>query len=135
MVFDYYEGANFKLCIRMVKMDTDKKAMPNYDKSEFKMPSPLFDGDDNEIDKIKEKTLPIAEFIDHKNYKSYEELTIKFHEVCGIEKSESEQIQVKESKPTVETKPILPKVEKTPDLNIVDDSEADFLSKLQSDEI
>lgn len=74
--FDFWQGANFKLKIRNVE------GYRNYDKSEFASPGPLFD-DDDKLKAIWEKESSLQEFLDPKNYKSYEELQKKFFEVIG----------------------------------------------------
>jgi hypothetical protein len=69
-VFDYWEGANFKLRMKMV----DK--YPNYDSSEFEPSSPIADSDE-EIVRIAKQQHRLSEFIDPKNFKSYDELKKK----------------------------------------------------------
>ena len=65
--FDFWEGANFKLKLRMVE------GYWNYDKSEFSAPSPLFD-DDDKLEEVWKKQYPLSEFSAATNFKSYEEL-------------------------------------------------------------
>jgi hypothetical protein len=65
--FDFWEGANFKLKLRMVE------GYWNYDKSEFSAPSPLFD-DDDQLEEVWKKQYPLSEFTAETNFKSYEEL-------------------------------------------------------------
>jgi hypothetical protein len=65
--FDFWEGANFKLKLRMVE------GYWNYDKSEFSAPSPLFD-DDDKLEEVWKKQYPLSEFTSETNFKSYEEL-------------------------------------------------------------
>ena len=65
--FDFWEGANFKLKLRMVE------GYWNYDKSEFSAPSPLFD-DDDQLEEVWKKQYPLSEFTSETNFKSYEEL-------------------------------------------------------------
>lgn len=71
--FDPWTGANFKL--KIVKKDNQT----NYDKSSFDAPSKL--GSDAEIEKIYEKIIDISEFVDPKNFKSYDALQEAFHKV------------------------------------------------------
>lgn len=75
-VFDYWEGANFKLRMKMV----DK--YPNYDASEFEPVSPVAD-DDEEILEIANQQYKLSEFIDPKNFKSYDELKAKLEAVLS----------------------------------------------------
>jgi hypothetical protein len=65
--FDFWEGANFKLKLRMVE------GYWNYDKSEFSAPSALFD-DDDQLEEVWKKQYPLSEFTSETNFKSYEEL-------------------------------------------------------------
>jgi len=74
-VFDFWEGANFKL--RMRKKD----GYANYDESAFMEPSPI--GDDETIVKIANAQHKLAEFTDRKNFKSYDELKKKLNEVLS----------------------------------------------------
>lgn len=80
--FDLWEGANFRLKIRMFE------GYPNYDKSEFDSPSPLFEEDDK-MEAIWKKEYSLTEVIDPKNFKSYEELQAKLHKVLGMEGTSS----------------------------------------------
>ncbi len=74
-VFDFWEGANFKL--RMRKKD----GYTNYDESAFMEPSPL--GDDDQIVEVASKQYKLSEFLDRKNFKTYEELKRKLDEVLS----------------------------------------------------
>lgn len=75
--FDFWEGANFKLKIRQVE------GYRNYDKSEFDSPSPLKNGDEDELKEVYDSIHSLAEFTDPAQYKSYEVLSKKLHEVLG----------------------------------------------------
>ena len=74
-VFDFWEGADFKL--RMKKVE----GYPNYDASVFAAPSEI--GDDDEIVRIAKGQFKLAEFLDPKNFKSYDELKRKLEQVLG----------------------------------------------------
>jgi len=78
--FDLWEGADFALKIRNVA------GYRNYDKSEFKKPSALFDGDEEKLSAVCEKLYSLAEFTDPAQYKSYEELEKKLNQVLGTSK-------------------------------------------------
>jgi hypothetical protein len=78
-VFDYWDGADFKL--RMRKVD----GYPNYDQSVFMEPSAL--GDDDEIMSISKKQFLLKDFLDSKNFKSYEELSRKLASVLNSDAS------------------------------------------------
>lgn len=75
--FDFWEGASFKLKIRKVE------GYRNYDKSEFDSPSALFGGDEGELEKVYNSLYSLQEFVDPKNYKTYEELKAKLDRVLG----------------------------------------------------
>jgi len=75
-VFDFWEGADFKL--RMRKVD----GYPNYDQSVFMEPAAVADSDE-EILEIAKKQYRLAEFTDRKNFKSYDELKKKLDSVLS----------------------------------------------------
>lgn len=77
--FDLWEGADFKIKIRNVE------GYRNYDKSEFAPVSALFNGDDKKLEEVYKQLVKLSEFLDPKNYKSYEELVKKLKEVLGDE--------------------------------------------------
>ena len=74
-VFDFWEGANFKL--RMRKKD----GFANYDESVFSEPVEL--GSDEKIVEVAAAQYKLAEFLDRKNFKSYEELKSKLEQVLS----------------------------------------------------
>jgi hypothetical protein len=75
--FDLWEGANFRLKIRQFE------GYPNYDKSEFDAPAPLFD-DDSEMESVWTQEHSLNEVIDPKNFKSYAELKTKLYRVLDL---------------------------------------------------
>jgi len=75
-VFDFDAGANFKL--RMRKKD----GFTNYDESAFAEPSAI-SSDDEAILKVANAQFKLAEFLDRKNFKSYDELKKKLEEVLS----------------------------------------------------
>lgn len=75
--FDFWEGASFKLKIRNVE------GYRNYDKSEFASQSKFLDGDEEALEKVYNKVYDLTEFVDPKNYKSYEELAARLALVLG----------------------------------------------------
>ena len=76
--FDFWEGADFKLKIRNVE------GYRNYDKSEFDSPSALLDGEDDGLEKVYEGLYSLQEFLDRKNFKSFDELKAKLDRVLGL---------------------------------------------------
>ena len=79
--FDFWEGANFKLKIRNVE------GYRNYDKSEFAEKSPLFDGDDAKLEELWKKEHSLKEFVEKKQFKSYEQLKGRLDKVLGFDGS------------------------------------------------
>ena len=75
--FDFWEGANFKLKIRQVE------GYRNYDKSEFESPAPISE-DDDYLEKLWKQQHSLQEFLDPKNFKSYDELKAKLARVLDL---------------------------------------------------
>ena len=99
-VFDLWEGANFKLRMRKVE------GYPNYDESTFTDPIPVANSDE-QILEVVNKQFKLSEFLDRKNFKSYEELKTKLDQVLsGQAVSTSAQDLVNEPLPTLQAKPI-----------------------------
>ena len=79
--FDFWEGANFRLKIRVVE------GYPNYDKSEFDAPSALAD-DDAELETVWKKEHSLQELLDPKHFKTYTELKTKLFRVLALDESD-----------------------------------------------
>lgn len=79
--FDLWEGANFRLKIRNVE------GYRNYDKSEFDSPSELApqldDSSDEYLEELWGQCASLADLVDPKNFKSYEELQARLNKVLG----------------------------------------------------
>lgn len=75
--FDFWKGANFKVKIRQVE------GFRNYDKSEFDVVSPLFEGDDKLIEKAWKASYSLKEFVAADQFKPYEELRGKLDRALG----------------------------------------------------
>jgi len=73
-VFDLWEGADFKL--RMRKVD----GYPNYDQSTFLEPAAIAE-DEEKLLSIVNSQHKLSEFLDRKNFKTYEELSRKLASV------------------------------------------------------
>jgi hypothetical protein len=124
--FHLWEGANFKLKIRKVEGYT------NYDKSEFDDAAPL-SKDDDDLEKIWKSEYALSEFLDEKNFKSYDELKTRLNKVLGIDGGE-----VAVAKPNP---PATPKAESKPKATVesekpwADDDEDDvsYFEKLAED--
>ena len=78
-VFDPFEGADFKL--RMRKVD----GYANYDQSTFMEPSELAGGNEEKMVEILNKQYKLSEFLDRKNFKTFEELSKKLADVLDGE--------------------------------------------------
>ena len=75
--FDFWEGANFKIKIRMVE------GYRNYDKSEFETPAPLFDND-SKLEAVYDGQHSLKAFLAPSNFKSYDTLKAKLDNVLGL---------------------------------------------------
>ena len=102
--FDLWEGANFKMKIRNVE------GYRNYDKSEFDAQSPLLD-DDDELETIWGNQYSLQEFVDPKNFKSYEELQARLNRVLGASAVSSTAEEVDEDISPEPRQAAAPKVE------------------------
>ena len=75
--FDLWAGADFQLKIRQLD------GYRNYDKSEFKAPSSLAEGDEVQLQALMNQIYDINYYNDAANYKTYDELQTKLFEVLG----------------------------------------------------
>jgi len=120
--FDLWEGANFKLKIRNVE------SYRNYDKSEFDSKAPLLN-DDEELEKIWSKQYSLQEFLDPKNFKSYDTLKTRLYQILGLNG------QTSTGQPLEEEKPKAIKAKPAPSLDDDDDEEGmEFFKKLAQEE-
>jgi hypothetical protein len=76
--FDLWEGANFKMKIRNVE------GYRNYDKSEFATQGALSD-DEAKLETIYNKEHSLKEFVEKKNFKSFDQLKARLDKVLGYE--------------------------------------------------
>lgn len=76
-VFNFWDGTNFKLKIRKVEGYT------NYDKSEFMEASPVADSD-KDIETIWKSEHSLKEFVDAKQFKSFDVLKARLDKVLGF---------------------------------------------------
>ncbi len=121
--FDFWEGAEFKLKIRKVD------GFWNYDKSEFSAPSPIAD-DESKIESIWKSQYSLAEFTSSSNFKSYDELSTRFHAVISgtttVGNVSEEMDDEPVATPVVDTKP----VESPTTSQEEEDDTMDYFSKL-----
>lgn len=90
MVFDYDEGANFKLKIRSKIINDakgNKKPVPNYDSSEFTQQSSLDEALINEIESL---LLPLKPYVSEDKFLSFSELEKKVAAGDGNATSDSD---------------------------------------------
>lgn len=131
--FDLWDGANFRLKIRKVE------GYRNYDKSEFDSPTALLD-DDEELEKVWKQEKSLTEFLDAKNFKSYDELKSKLYRVLALDGGPTANTMTADevvSTPAVEPKAApAPKAEEdTPPWDDSDDDDSlSFFKKLADDE-
>jgi hypothetical protein len=76
--FNFWDGANFKL-----KINKDGQ-FRSYDKSDFQVQSPLFGGDDKEIEKLWKSLYSLKAEIAPDKFKSYAALEKRLFTVLGI---------------------------------------------------
>ena len=103
-VFDAFEGAEFKLRMRQVD------GYPNYDTSIFSEPKPIAESDE-EIVAVVNQMKSLKEFVDPKNFKSYDELKRKFESVmsgsvASSAKAEAVAERMREEPAPVAQKPV-----------------------------
>jgi hypothetical protein len=100
-VFDFWDGANFRLKVKTILVDNKK--MPNYDDSVFLPPKPHHGGDEKKLNIIWLQQYSLKELHDPKNFKTYEELQERLNKVIGTEEEPVVE------RPTAETVKIQPK--------------------------
>jgi hypothetical protein len=127
--FDADEGANFKLKMRKVE------GYANYDKSEFEKASSI------DFDSIKGQMHDLGQFVDPKNFKTYDELEKKFNTIWSgasgaaaapkVQRDEEDDDKdfVKETVKKAATKPA-PKKEESSD----DDDDLNYFRKLAEED-
>ena len=124
-VFDFWEGANFKL--RMRKKD----GYTNYDESAFGDPSPIANGDEEEILRVANAQHKLSEFLDRKNFKSYDELKQKLEQVLSGDSFASKsaaEIAEEEDRPVAAAPKMPSKPAPAPAVSKMDDDDEDVMS-------
>ena len=81
-VFDFWEGANFKLKIKTVA------GYWNYDSAEFDSPSAL-SADDDEMESLWQQAYSLEAFTNASEFKSYDALEDRLNNVLGLRKTAS----------------------------------------------
>lgn len=130
--FDFWKGANFKLKIRNVE------GYRNYDKSEFDSVAPLME-DDDRLEKVWKGEHSLQEFLDPKNFKSYDELKSKLDLVLStsaaapVRRAEEVGEMMEQSVP--QAKPSAKKPAPKKEINFDDDDESlSYFAKLANED-
>ena len=131
-VFDPFEGADFKL--RMRKVD----GYANYDQSTFMDPTEIAGGDEEKMVEILNKSYKLSEFLDRKNFKSFEDLNKKLSDVLDGEgtpiksaaalSEDDDYVAPKSTTTTVASKPVT--VSKAPEINDDDEDVMSYFQKI-----
>ena len=125
--FDFWKGANFKLKIRNVE------GYRNYDKSEFDSVMAL-SSDDDKLERIWGEQFSLQEFLDPKNFKSYDELKTKLDAVLSGAPStaRAEQVQLEDNEPVQKPAAKQKKVEAA--VSDDDEESLSYFSRLANDD-
>ena len=132
-VFDFWEGANFKLKIKTVG------GYWNYDSSEFAAPSAL-SADDEEMESLWQQAYSLESYTSADQFKSYTELENRMSMVLGTSKPSAPSFESEEYEPTV-IDVSAPVSSSTPDFNSPDitsssnddDDALSYFAKLAAD--
>lgn len=81
-IFDFWEGANFRMRISTVR-GSDGRSYWNYDDSTFDSPSALSD-DDDKLEEIWQQQHSLDEIVAPDKFKSYDELKERLNKVLGL---------------------------------------------------
>jgi len=99
MIFDPYEGANFKLMLKTTK--TGDRSYPNYDSSSFSAPSAL---EEDVFTEVVKQLCDVNEFITLDKFKTYEEIAERFSKVIGSSSPSASQKSSTRNEEKQETK-------------------------------
>ena len=102
--FSFWDGANFKLKAHVVEKQR------SYDRSGFEAPAPLFNGDDEQLEKLWKQLYSLQAEIAPDKFKTYDQLKTRFQATIGIAAPRSEQsqaaaVQREFAEPAAEAKP------------------------------
>lgn len=150
-IFDYVEGANFKLKVKTVKSMINGREVKflNYDASSFSEPTHIINPetgdemDDSDVERLENEMYPLSDIIKPTEFKSYQEIAELFNKKTGLNISTSPTGTVKQDVVSEDTsEPIAAKKQSTPEpeeLNMStatddDDDEDDFFKKLAEED-
>ena len=91
--FDLWDGADFQLKIRKYE------GFRNYDKSDFKSPSALFDGDETRLQAVMNTIHDLEHYVDPTTFKSYAELSAQVALVLGESAPQTTREQISTEAP------------------------------------
>ena len=126
--FDFWEGADFKLKIRKVEGFT------NYDKSEFNSPSPLMDGNDQELEMLWKTQHKLQDFLLPENFKTYEDLQARLDKVLNVSQSNALTAAMTAEESMGQPKPIASTESEYEDTSSSEEDSMSYFSKLANEE-
>lgn len=143
--FDVFEGAD--LVIKMVgkKLKNYKGEdvlVPDYERTAFREPAPLFGGDEDKIEAVWKQCHPLKPFTAEDQFKTNAQLSKRLIEVLGshagsgvvtVDLTDTGDTAVEpDAKPTKPKAPTKPKTPTVPQVDASDDGDLDFLMGLDS---
>jgi len=126
--FDFWEGADFKLKIRQVE------GYRNYDKSEFASSTSLHDGEDTKLEGVYNQLYDLGEFIDPKNYKTYDDLKTKLARVLGEEAAGGGAPTMAQEAQMNEPKPFQPATAESVETTADDEDTMSYFARLANED-
>jgi hypothetical protein len=129
-VFDFWEGANFRIRFRK-----DEHGYRKYDKSEWDGPSEFMEGDETKIEAIWNQQHSLKAIIAPDKFKSYDDLKKKLNEVLGLNQGAAEEAarpRAETPQPRAEESKPLPTAEAATDTSEdgEDDADLDFFKRI-----
>ena len=133
--FDMWEGANFKMKIRNLE------GYRNYDKSEFDTKAALLK-DDDALEALWKTQFSLTEFVDPKNYKTYQELETRLNAVLGLDgaspkpqtNAADEDDQIALNRPQKAATAPKQQIADEPTMKVDEDDDLSFFEKLAEDD-
>lgn len=132
--FDFWKGADFKIKIRQVE------GYRNYDKSEFDKPKAVSE-DDADIEAVWSQEHSLADFLDARHFKSYDELKKKLEQVlnatgASTARAESVDLDKPRAAPVATSGPdrVQARAAAKPAVDEDDDESLSYFAKLAADD-